>query len=97
MTFLSKLKCAVTSKVSLKEFYTKLSVKELKDRKSYHFSVFLTMSLVWILTFATIVWAASLDMPLTILYGGIVLSTIISLWVDYRKKVKLIDDLLKSR
>ena len=97
MTFLGKIKCAINNKQSLADFYQGLSREELEARKPYHLKIFITMSLVWGVTFVFTAWGTNMKMPLVLVYLGTVISTIITLWVDYRKKIKLIDKLLQSK
>jgi len=95
MEVLKKLKCALTSKKPLERYYAELSSEELIKRKAYHLKVYLLTSLCWVFSFVIIIWAAKMDAPILILYTGTIIGVLITLWADYRKKVKLIDDLIK--
>ena len=97
MEAIQRLKCAFTTKKSLRQFYSDLPKDQLEERKTYNFQVFLSLSTVWVISWFIIVWSTKMDMPLLILYTGAILGTIISLWADYRNKVKLIDELLKLK
>jgi len=97
MEALKKLKCALNSRVSLKDYYKSLSKEELQKRKPHQRNVLLGLITTWGISWFLIVQSTKMDMPLFILFSGTVIGTIISLWVDYRNKIRMIDELLRSK
>lgn len=96
MEILNNIKCAINSKKSLNEIYHGLSEEELIDRKSYHLKIFFYTSVSWTIALILILWSASMDMPLLILFTGAIFAHLILLWQDYRNKTRMIDDILNS-
>ena len=81
----------------MEAFYSDLPDHKLVERKTYHLKVFLSFCFVWILSWCIMVSVAEMDVPLALLYSAAILGTIVSLWADYKNKIKLINKILKSR
>ena len=97
MNFVKKLKCSIYSKQNLRFYYESLSKEELANRRSSQLNFFITTNLAWIFSFVTILIASKMSPPLIILYAGVIISLLISTWTDYKRRVSLIDEILKSK
>lgn len=79
------------------DYFKGLSREELIQRKKSHYKTYLFTTAGWLLALVLTMYFASIEMPLLILYAGAVITTIISLWFDYRNRIKMIDKILESK
>lgn len=97
MNIISRIKCSINAKQDLRSYYESLSEQELKKRRSSLLMVFIATNLAWIFSFITILLSVRMDPPLMVFYGGVIISLVILSWGDYRRRVSLIDEILKSK
>ena len=97
MEFITKIKCAFTSRQSLKDYYHSLSTPALLARKKTLLTTYLVTSLAWSSTLLVTVFAAKISGALLILYAGVVLYLLITTFIDYRNRLKVIDKIIASR
>ena len=97
MNLIQRLQCSLSQKGEVEAYYRTLSTAQLKKRKAYHLQLFWILNLSWATALALTVWAANLSLPLLILYAGTVAGIFITQWVEYRRKIKMIDDVLSTR
>lgn len=96
MKALAKLKCSLQSRESLESFYGRLSVEELRSRKKnlplqYLIPVSIWLSSVLLFSFS------NMQIELLVAYAVSITGVFVSLYVDFRKRKKTIEDLLADR
>ncbi len=97
MKFIEKLKCKAASKKDLNKYYQSLPKEELIKRKSAQRNLYLTTTFCWVFALIATVVAAKMSDVLLVLYVGLVMSLLITTWVDYKGRVSLIDRIIKTK
>lgn len=87
----------MTKAGNVAEYYQKLSKEELMERKKSQTRIYLSTSVAWLAALLMTLYAAKMDPELIILYSGVVVSLLITLFADYRKRIKLINDLIDKK
>ncbi len=77
--------------------YASLTEEELKRRRSSLLNLYLTSSILWSVALIITLITAKMSMPIIILYVGVIISLLLTSWIDYRRRVSLIDQHLKKR
>ncbi|MEL7123537.1 MAG: hypothetical protein AAFO07_29110 [Bacteroidota bacterium] len=85
------------SKVSIKEYYHQLSNEELEQRKSQLSYTYLSIAAPWLLLLGIYPFLSGYDGMLYILFFCMFIATNFSLFEDWRRRHKLIQEILASR
>ena len=93
----NRLKCTLANKQTLRSYYEGLSKEQLKARKKSTLNTYLATSIAWSSALLTIAIVAKMGVPLFILYVGVTISLLITTWTDYRHRISLINQILKSK
>jgi|GEM_PF-4572256 len=97
MNLISQLKCAFTTKQSAEDYYANLTKEELEKRKASQLKIYLSTSVTWVTAMIATVIAAKMNIPVLILYVGVIIALLLTTFIDYRKRVQLIERIIKSK
>ena len=97
MKIISSLKCALRSGESFESYYSRLSSDALQQRKKSLIMEYLLPSFLWLISLIIMGFGFGMKPELLILYSGTILILQVTLFLDYRKRKKIIDSELKKR
>jgi hypothetical protein len=97
MNQLQKIKCALTSRMTIREYYTSLPTSTLESRRKTLWQSYTISGALWTLACLLTLIFAKMSTPVIILYSGVKISLCITLYTDYSNKKKLIDRIIQSR
>lgn len=97
MKLFKQLNCKFKTNKSLSDFYSNLSKDALEKRKTTYFTIYLVSITLWVSGLIIYTLAGLMDPPMLALYSGTTIAILTLLWADYRSKIKLINDTLKSK
>lgn len=97
MNLINKLKCALNSKESIRSFYHRQSDAYLRNRKSTLWRTYAVTSISWITAMIMILFFTGTKVEILIMYVGVVNMLLITNYLDYKNKKKLIEDILNQR